>query len=66
MYDYKSKLKRITLNNNNLKNEIMKTLNQDLTKSIFDEFVLSNDEMINVRGGELDPTPLPTTPPIKI
>jgi hypothetical protein len=44
----------------------MKTLNFDLTKNIFDEFVLSNDEMINVRGGELDPTPLPTQPPVKI
>jgi hypothetical protein len=44
----------------------MKTLNFDLTKSIFDEFALSNDEMINVRGGEIEPTPMPTRPPIKI
>lgn len=43
----------------------MKTLNFDLT-SIFDEFALSNDEMINVRGGEIEPTPLPSNPPIKI
>jgi len=44
----------------------MKALNFDLTKDIFDEFALSNEEMIKVRGGDLDPTPLPTTPPIKI
>lgn len=44
----------------------MKTLNFDLTKSIFDEFVLSNEEMINVKGGDIDPIPMPTAPPIKI
>jgi hypothetical protein len=44
----------------------MKTLNFDLTKGIFDEFALSNEEMINVRGGEIDPTPMPMNPPIKI
>jgi hypothetical protein len=44
----------------------MKTLNFDLTKSIFDEFALSNEEMINVRGGQIEPTPLPSNPPIKI
>jgi hypothetical protein len=44
----------------------MKTLNFDMTKSIFDEFALSNEEMINVRGGDLEPTPNPTKPPIKI
>jgi hypothetical protein len=44
----------------------MKTLNFDITKGIFDEFALSNEEMINVRGGELEPTPTPTKPPIKI
>ena len=37
----------------------MKTLNFELTKSIFDEFALTNEEMINVRGGEIDPTPTP-------
>ena len=44
----------------------MKTLNFELTKGIFEEFVLTNDEMINVRGGEIDPTPTPSKPPIKI
>jgi len=44
----------------------MKTLNFELPKGIFDEFALSTEEMINVRGGVIDPTPLPTTPPIKI
>jgi len=46
----------------------MKALNFDLTSTIFDEYSLSIDEMIKVRGGdiELDPTPIPTKPPIKI
>ena len=44
----------------------MKTLNSKLTKEIFDEFALTAEEMINVRGVELDPTPMPTNPPIKI
>jgi hypothetical protein len=44
----------------------MKTLNFDITKNLFDEFVLSNEEMINVRGGELEPIPTPTRPPVKI
>jgi hypothetical protein len=48
------------------KSEIMKTLNFDLTNEMFDEFALSVDEMINVRGGDIEPTPMPTMPPIKI
>jgi hypothetical protein len=44
----------------------MKTLNLEMTKGIFDEFALTNEEMINVRGGEIDPTPMPSQPPIKI
>ncbi len=44
----------------------MKTLNFDLTKGIFDEFALTNEEMISVRGGEIEPTPTPMNPPIKI
>jgi hypothetical protein len=44
----------------------MKTLNFELTEVMFDEFALTNDEMINIRGGEIEPTPLPTLPPIKI
>jgi hypothetical protein len=44
----------------------MKTLNFESTKSIFDEFVLTNEEMITVRGGDREPSPYPTTPPIKI
>ena len=44
----------------------MKTLNFELTKGMFDEFVLTNDEMINVRGGDIEPTPMPTLPPVKI
>jgi hypothetical protein len=44
----------------------MKTLNSKLANDIFEEFALSVDEMIQVRGGTLDPTPVPTIPPIKI
>jgi len=44
----------------------MKTLNFELTKDIFNEFALSNEEMIYVRGGELDPITLPNPPPIII
>ena len=44
----------------------MKTLNFEQLKSIFDEFALSNEEMIKVRGGEGDPIVFPPDPPIKI
>ena len=44
----------------------MKALNFDVTNEIFNEFALTNDEMINVRGGDIDPQPTPVVPPIKI
>jgi hypothetical protein len=44
----------------------MKALNLELTNGIFEEFALTNEEMINVRGGETEPTPRPVSPPIKI
>jgi len=44
----------------------MKTLKFDLANDIFNEFALSNEEMIKIRGGESDPIVLPTRPPIKI
>jgi hypothetical protein len=44
----------------------MKTLNFELTKEIFNEFALSNEEMSFVRGGDGDPQPIPPQPPIKI
>lgn len=44
----------------------MKTLNQELAFDIFNDFALTNEEMINVRGGEGDPIIMPTTPPIKV
>jgi hypothetical protein len=43
----------------------MRTLDQKLTKDIFNEFALSNEEMIIIRGGDGDPTP-PIKPPEKI
>jgi hypothetical protein len=44
----------------------MKNQNFELTIDIFNEFQLSNEEMICVRGGEGDPIIKTTTPPVKI
>jgi hypothetical protein len=45
----------------------MKTLNFDLTNEMLNDFVLSTEEMICVRGGDgLDPITLPTKPPVVI
>jgi len=49
----------------NLKTKIMKTLNFEVVEN----YVLTNDEMMAVRGGtenDGDPTPIPTMPPIKV
>ena len=44
----------------------MKTLNQEMNLSIFDEFALTNEEMISVRGGDAgEPIVYPPLPPIK-
>ena len=43
----------------------MKTLNFEVVEN----YVLTNDEMMAVRGGtenDGDPTPIPTMPPIKV
>ena len=44
----------------------MKTLNPKPTKDLLNEFALSNEEMISVRGGDGDPIVMPTQPPIII
>jgi len=44
----------------------MKTLNQELAFDIFNEFALTNEEMINVRGGEAEPILMPSMPPIRV
>lgn len=44
----------------------MKTLNILQTSNVLTDFVLSNEEMINVRGGEGDPIVKPAIPPIII
>jgi len=41
----------------------MKTLNQEFKFDLFSDFVLSNEEMINVRGGG-DPDKGTTVPPV--
>lgn len=48
------------------KMKIMKTLNFEKTENIFAGFILSNEEMINVRGGDADGNPIPVPPVIKI
>jgi hypothetical protein len=42
----------------------MKTQKIEVIKNYFNEFALSNEEMINVRGGEGET--IPTLPPVKI
>ena len=44
----------------------MKILNFESTKNIFNDFTLSNEEMIYVRGGEGDGDVLPPEPPVRI
>jgi len=44
----------------------MKTLKNEITKDIFNEFALSNEEMNHVRGGIEGQYVLPNPPPIKI
>ena len=44
----------------------MKTLNFDPKIDIFNDFTLTNEEMISVRGGDSEPIVMPTQPPIII
>jgi hypothetical protein len=45
----------------------MKTQNFENSFDILEMFVLTDEEMINVRGGDPEgPTNIPTDPPIKI
>lgn len=52
----------------NLKIKIMKNLNQDSSNNFFNEFKLSNEEMIYVRGGgeSSDEPTVPVTIPPKL
>ena len=45
---------------------IMENLKLELTLDIFKKFTLSAEEMITVRGGEIDPVIKTTPPPVKI
>jgi hypothetical protein len=45
---------------------IMKTLTSKIETGSFADFILSSEEMINVRGGENDPIVKTTVPPIII
>jgi hypothetical protein len=51
---------------NQKKNKIMKNATTNQTPDIFKMYTLSIEEMISVRGGELDPVIKTTTPPVKI
>ncbi len=44
----------------------MKNMNPEVYKSLFAEFILSNEEMICVRGGTMDEDPVvkPNIPPV--
>lgn len=44
----------------------MKNLNNEIYVNIFGEFILSNEDMICVRGGNAEEGPKPTSPPIII
>ena len=46
----------------------MKTLNIEIMTEIYKEFLLSDEEMIRVRGGseEGDPIILPNPPPVRL
>jgi len=44
----------------------MKTQNSELRKDIFEAFELTNEEMINVRGGDPGAGENPVNPPTKI
>jgi hypothetical protein len=46
----------------------MTTLNLELAKDILNKFALSNEEMICVRGGDMDGEPIikTTPPPVRI
>ena len=44
----------------------MKTQNPEQRKDIFEGFELTNEEMINVRGGDPGPGDYPVPPPTKI
>ena len=44
----------------------MKTLASKIETGSFTDFILTNEEMINVRGGENDPIVKTTVPPIVI
>jgi hypothetical protein len=46
--------------------KIMKTLKLELSYDIFNDFALTNEEMINVRGGDGEPIVKPQLPPIII
>jgi hypothetical protein len=52
--------------NTNLKFKDMKTQNSLTISEIFNEFILSGEEMSHVRGGEGDPITRPPNPPVVI
>ena len=44
----------------------MKTSNLNTTSDTFNEYAISNEEMIHIRGGEGDIIIKPSTPPVII
>lgn len=44
----------------------MKTMNLNLTEMNLNNFILSDEEMFSVRGGDDEPIVVPIKPPVKI
>jgi hypothetical protein len=42
----------------------MKTTNLTISIDVFTAYEISSEEMLYIRGGEGDPAPKPTTPPV--
>jgi hypothetical protein len=61
-----NQLRKTRISINHLKIGKMKTNNRELTQDIFNDFALTVEEMIYVRGGECDPIVKTTIPPVKI
>ena len=49
----------------NKKTKVMNTLKSELSINMFADYILSNEEMFNVRGGQ-DPIVMPSPPPVRI
>jgi hypothetical protein len=49
-----------------MKTSNLTTSKENTSKNIFTDFAISNEEMLNIRGGDSDPIVKPTQPPVVI